>query len=61
MRKTVDVFLNDRLVGSYPVILNAIDKPTDDDYVATVKEQMKRYYSHEDIEGASFVVRTVLD
>ena len=60
MRKTVDVFLNDRRVGSYPVVLEDIDKPTDDDYVATVKEQMKRHYNTEDIERAKFVVRTVL-
>jgi hypothetical protein len=61
MRKTVDVFLNDRRVGSYPVVLTSIDKPTDDDYIATVKEQMKRYYSDEDIERARFLVRTMLD
>ena len=61
MRKTVEVFLNDRRVGSYPVVLTSIDKPTDDDYIATVKEQMKRYYSDEDIERARFLVRTVLD
>jgi hypothetical protein len=61
MRKTVDVFLNDRRVGSYPVVLTAIDTPTDDDYIATVKKQMKRYYSDEDIERARFLVSTVLD
>ena len=61
MRKTVDVFLNDRRVGSYPVVLKAIDNATDDDYIATVKEQMKRFYRIEDIERARFLVRTVLD
>ena len=29
MRKTVDVFLRDQLVASYPVVVEAIDQPTD--------------------------------
>jgi hypothetical protein len=29
VRKTVDVFVQDRLVASYPVVAMAIDRPTD--------------------------------
>ena len=42
MRKTVDVFLKDKLVASYPVVVEAIDRPADDDFIARVKKQMRR-------------------
>lgn len=61
MRKTVDVFLKDKLVAAYPVIVEAIDRPTDDDFIARVKEQMKSNYSSDDIQSARFLVRGVLE
>ncbi len=65
MRKTVDVYLNDRLVASYPVVYpvvaEAIDRPTDDDFIERIKQQMRRYYRSEDIKAARFVVRGVQD
>ena len=51
VRKTVDVFLKDKLVASYPVVVEAIDRPTDDDFIARVKEQMQSYYSSADIQN----------
>ena len=51
VRKTVDVFLKDKLVASYPVVVDAIDRPTDDDFIARVKEQMQSYYSSADIQN----------
>ena len=61
VRKTVDVFLKDKKVASYPVIVEGIDRPTDDAFIARVKEQMQSYYSSEDIQRARFLVRNVLD
>jgi NOL1/NOP2/fmu family ribosome biogenesis protein len=61
MRKTVDVYLKDRLIGSYPVVAKAIDRPTDDDFVERIKQQMRAYYRGEDIQAARFVVRGVQD
>ena len=57
MRKTVDVYLKDCLVASYPVVAKAVDRPTDDDFVERIKQQMRRYHRSEDIEAARFVVR----
>ena len=61
MRKTVDVYLNDRLVASYPVVAKAIDRPTDDDFIDRIKRQMRRYHRSEDIQAARFVVRGAQD
>ena len=51
MRKTVDVYLKDRLIASYPVVAKAIDRPTDDDFVERIKQQMRAYYRGEDIRA----------
>jgi hypothetical protein len=56
MRKTVDVYLKDRLVASYPVLAKAADRPTDDDFVERIKQQMRAYYRSEDVQAARFVV-----
>jgi hypothetical protein len=61
VRKTVDVFLKDKLVASYPVVVEAMDGPTDDDFIARVKEQMQGHYSSDDIRSARFLVRSVLE
>jgi hypothetical protein len=57
MRKTVDVYAMDRLVASYPIVVKALDRPTDDDFIEGIKQQMRRYYTSEDIQAARFVVR----
>jgi hypothetical protein len=61
MRKTVDVFLRDQLVASYPVVVEPTDWPTDDDFIERVKEVMRSYYSTDDIQTARFLIRTLLD
>ena len=57
MRKTVDVYVKDHLVASYPIVAEAVDRPTDDDFIECTKQQMRRYYRSEDIQAARFVVR----
>jgi hypothetical protein len=57
MRKTVAVYLKDRLIASYPVVVKPVDRPTDDDFVERIKQQMRSYYRSEDIQVARFVVR----
>ena len=57
MRKTVDVFIKDRLIASYPVVVPDGDRPVDGDYIDQVKRHMRRHYSREDIMAAKFVVR----
>ena len=61
VRKTVDVFLRDKLVASYPVVVEAIDGPTDDDFIARVRKQMRGHYTGEEIQSARYFVRSVLD
>ena len=61
MRKTVDVFLKDKLIASYPVVVERIGQPTDDDFIVRAKERMRSNYSVEDIQSARFLVRFVLD
>ena len=60
MRKTVDVFLKDRCVASYPVVVE-MDRPDDDDYTAEIKRYMGRHYAKRDIVAARFVVRDLLE
>lgn len=60
MRKTVDVFLGDRLVASYPVVLEGTN-PTDQDYIQHIRRYMRDHYSKAEIAGAKFVVRRALD
>jgi len=60
MRKTVDVFLKDRCIASYPVVVD-IDRPDDHDYTAEIKRYMRRYYSKREIVGAKFLVRDPLE
>jgi hypothetical protein len=60
VKKTVDVFVQDRLIASYPMVLEEID-PTDEDFVDRIKRYMRRHYSKEDIAAAKFIVRNVPD
>jgi hypothetical protein len=61
-QKIVDVFLRDRLVASYPVVLT-LDRPVmDEDFVDRVKEQMcVGSFSPDDVACARFIVRSLLD
>jgi len=60
VKKTVDVFLRDELVASYPVVVHGIERPSDDDFIEQVRELMRSYYSAEDIQAARFIVRNLL-
>ena len=60
LRKTVDVFLGDRLVASYPVVLEA-NNPTDQDFIEHIRRYIRRHYSKDEMAVARFVVRGVLD
>ncbi|WP_395711062.1 hypothetical protein [Reyranella sp.] len=61
-RKIVDVFLRDRLVASYPVVLTFDRRVIDEDFVDRVKEQMRvGSFSPDDVAGARFVVRSLHD
>lgn len=58
MRKVIDVFFKDRLVASYPVVLEALERPSDEEFVSAVKRQMRvGIYSRIEIKQARFVVR----
>jgi hypothetical protein len=52
VRKTVDVFLEDRLVAAYPVVLEVLN-PTDKDFIDHIRRRMRRHYSKEDIAAAN--------
>ena len=58
--KKVDVFLGDRLVASYPVVVEA-SNPSEKDFIQHVRRYMRRHYSKVEIAVARFVVRGVLD
>jgi hypothetical protein len=61
-QKIVDVFLRDRLVASYPVVLTLDRRMMDEDFVDRVKEQMGvGSFSPDDVARARFVVRSLLD
>jgi hypothetical protein len=59
--KVVDVFLRDRLVVSYPVVLNMLNAAiSDQDFIGLAKESMREDgYTAEDIAEAKFSVRSV--
>jgi hypothetical protein len=60
VKKTVDVFVQDRLIASYPMVLEEIN-PTDEDFIDRIKRYMRRHYSKEDVAAAKFIVRNVPD
>jgi hypothetical protein len=60
MKKTVDVFVQDRLVAPYPVVLEASD-PMEEEFIDRIRRYMRRHYSKEDIATAKFIVRDLLD
>jgi len=61
-RKIVDVFVRDKLVASYPVVLTLDRRVMDEDFVDRVKEQMRGgSQCADDVACARYVVRSVLD
>ncbi|MFO1159010.1 MAG: hypothetical protein U1E60_24375 [Reyranellaceae bacterium] len=61
-KRIVDVFLQDRLVAAYPIVI-ALDRPVvDDDFVEHAKARMRGgTYPEDEIARARFIVRSVLD
>jgi hypothetical protein len=59
VKKIVDVFIRDKLVASYPVIVALPEEPlSDQHFIERVKEQMRAgNYAPEDIAVARFTVR----
>jgi hypothetical protein len=58
MRKVVEVFVNDALRAAYPVVLEELDRPSDDEFIEWIRKQMRRGpYSAAEIKAAKFVVR----
>lgn len=61
-QKIVDVFLRDRLVASYPVVVALDRRIIDEDFVDQVKERMRGgSFSSDEVESARFMVRSLLD
>jgi hypothetical protein len=61
-KRIVEVFVQDRLVASYPIVLT-LDRPVvDEDFVERAKAQMNGgTYPPDEIARARFLVRSVLD
>ena len=61
-QKIVDVFLRDRLVASYPVVVTLDRRIMDEEFVDQVKERMRGgSFSPDEVESARFMVRSLLD
>jgi hypothetical protein len=58
MRKIVEVFVNDTRRAAYPVVLQELDRPSDEEFIEHVRRQMRggSYTAHE-IKAAKFIVR----
>ena len=59
MRKVVEVFVNNiRRAAAYPVVLEELDGPSDEEFIECIRRQMRRGpYSAAEIKAARFVVR----
>ena len=58
MRKVVEVFVNDARRAAYPVVLEELDRPSDDEFIECIRRRMHRGpYSAAEIKAARFVVR----
>jgi hypothetical protein len=59
VKKIVDVFIREKLVASYPVIVTSLEEPrSDQHFIERVEEQMRAgNYAPEDIAVARFTVR----
>jgi len=61
-RKIVDVFVRDKLVASYPVVLTLDRRVMDEDFVERVKDHMLGGSQRaDDVACARYVVRSALD
>ena len=61
--KVVDVVLRDRLVASYPVVLDRLNAAlSEQDFIGLARDSMRENgYTAEDVAEAKFSVRSVLE
>jgi hypothetical protein len=59
MRKVIEVFVNNiRRAVAYPLVLEELDGPSDEEFIECIRRQMRRGpYSAAEIKAARFVVR----
>jgi hypothetical protein len=58
MKKIVEVFVEDTRRAAYPVVLQELDRPSDDEFIEYIRKQMRRGpYSADEIKAAKFIVR----
>jgi len=58
MRRIVDVFVRDRLIASYPVVIEGDGhSPSNKKFIDIVRNRIDALYSPDDIKVAKFVVR----
>jgi hypothetical protein len=41
MRKVVEVFVNDNRKAAYPIVLQELDRPSDQDFIEYIRKQMR--------------------
>jgi hypothetical protein len=58
MRKIVEVFVNDSRRAAYPVVLQELDRPSDEEFIKHIRKQMLGGpYTAQEIKAAKFLVR----
>ena len=58
-RRIVDVFLQDRLIASYPVVVEDVGAlATTEDFIEYVRERLRTRVPDVDVARARFIVRT---
>ena len=58
MRKIVEVFVNDSRRAAYPVVLQQLDRPSDEEFIEHIRRRMRRGpYTADEIKVARFLVR----
>jgi hypothetical protein len=58
LRRIVEVFVKDVRRAAYPVVLSALDRPADEEFIEQVQKRMRLGpYSAEEARVAKFLVR----
>jgi hypothetical protein len=61
MRKVVEVFVNDTRRAAYPVVLQELDRPSDEEFIEHIRKQMRvGPYTALEAKAARFIVRETL-
>ena len=57
MRKIVEVFVNDIRRAAYPVVLQELDRPSDEEFIKHIRKQMLGGpYTAQEIKTAKFLI-----